>query len=87
LSSWVGKELHQIRNTHAAFHYGMLPGMIHAALSCFITKGKEPWQLKNTVPDSARTQPAEKYKERQYPKPDGVLSFDLLSNLQRSGTY
>lgn len=23
----------------------------------------------------------------QYPKPDGEISFDLLTNLQRSGTY
>jgi len=29
---------------------------------------------------------ASKYQPIQYPKPDGVLTFDLLTNLQRSGT-
>jgi electron-transferring-flavoprotein dehydrogenase len=39
-SSWVAEELKVVRNTHAAFHYGLLAGMVHTALSCFITKGK-----------------------------------------------
>ena len=42
-ASWVGKELYAVRNTHAAFHYGTLAGMVHTALSCFVTRGKEPW--------------------------------------------
>ncbi len=84
--SWIGTELKQIRNTHAAFHNGVLAGMAHTALSCFITKGAEPWTLKNTKPDSDKTELAAKCKEIVYPRPDGVLSFDLLSNLQRSGT-
>ena len=74
-----------IRNTHAAFKYGLIPGMIHTAFSCFISKGNEPWTLHNTIPDSARTEPAVRHTPIEYPKPDGKLSFDLLSNLQRSG--
>lgn len=85
-ASWIADELKIIRNTHASFHNGLLAGMTHTALSCFITKGAEPWTLANTVPDSARTGLAKDYKEIVYPKPDGVLSFDLLTNLQRSGT-
>jgi electron-transferring-flavoprotein dehydrogenase len=34
----------------------------------------------------AQTRPASEYKPIDYPKPDGVLSFPLLSNLARSGT-
>ena len=60
--------------------------MTHTALSCFITKGKEPWTLSNSVPDSAKTGQAKDFSEINYPKADGVLSFDLLTNLQRSGT-
>ena len=85
-SSWIADELKIIRNTHAAFHKGLLAGMTHTALSCFITKGEEPWTLSNTVPDSAKTGLAKDFKEIIYPKPDGVISFDLLTNLQRSGT-
>jgi electron-transferring-flavoprotein dehydrogenase len=84
--SWIADELKQIRNTHAAFHQGTLAGMTHTALSCFITRGYEPWTLQNTTSDADKTCEAKYYNEIIYPKPDGVLSFDLLTNLQRSGT-
>jgi electron-transferring-flavoprotein dehydrogenase len=85
--SWVGKELHEIRNAHASFHspLGTLGGMIHTGFSCFISKGREPWTLKIDTTDSEKTKPAKECEEITYPKPDGVLSFDLLTNLQRSG--
>lgn len=86
MSSWIAKELKEVRNTHAAFHWGLLLGMIHTALSCFITKGREPWTLSNQIPDSAKTKLAKDSEVINYPKPDGMISFDLLSNLQRSGT-
>ena len=85
-ASWVGQELYAVRNTHAAFHYGTLAGMVHTAFSCFISRGKEPWSLRNSTPDSACTQPAKGFTEIAYPKPDNALSFDLLTNLARSGT-
>ena len=85
-SSWIADELKVVRNTHAAFHHGLLPGMVHTALSTFVTQGKEPWSLRNATPDSVQTRPAKSCSEIVYPKNDGVLSFDLLTNLQRSGT-
>lgn len=87
-SSWVADELKVVRNTHAAFHLpgGTIAGMAHSGLSCLITQGKEPWTLRNKVKDADRTRPAKECEEIVYPKPDGVLSFDLLTNLQRSGT-
>ena len=36
--------------------------------------------------DSEKTKPAAECEEIVYPKPDGKLSFELLSNLSRSGT-
>ena len=48
-ASWVGKELYAVRNTHAAFHYGTLAGMVHTALSCFVTRGNEPWYVHHLV--------------------------------------
>ena len=76
-----------MRNTHSAFHspFGTLGGLVHSYISCAVN-GKEPWSLHNTTPDSARTQPAEGYSPIPYPRPDGVVTFDLLTNLQRSGT-
>lgn len=84
--SWVFDELKAVRNCHNAFHYGVLPGLMHSGISMFVTKGKEPWTLNNTKKDSERTKKASECKPIEYPKPDGKLSFDLLSNLSRSGT-
>lgn len=83
----MGEELRVIRNAHASFHspLGLLGGMVHTGFSCFISKGKEPWTLKNDKIDADKTKPAKECEEIVYPKPDGVLSFDLLTNLQRSG--
>ena len=86
-ASWVAQELKVVRNTHASFHLpgGCMTGMMYSGISCFVLKGREPWTFANHTPDSDRTRPAAEFKEIQYHKPDGVLSFDLLTNLQRSG--
>lgn len=56
--SWVAAELKKVRNVHAAFHWGLLPGMVYAGFSTFISNGNEPWTLKNAVRDSAKTKAA-----------------------------
>ncbi|CAM9118633.1 unnamed protein product [Chrysoparadoxa australica] len=84
--SWVMKELKEVRNCHASFKKGLLPGMVYTGLEAHILKGKEPWTFKNSKQDWETTQEASSQQEIVYPKPDGVLSFDLLTNLQRSGT-
>ena len=84
--SWVWEELRAVRNYHPSFKLGLLPGMAYSGFSAFISKGREPWTFRNSVPDSAKTAPAIAHAPIAYPKPDGVLSFDLLTNLARSGT-
>jgi len=51
-----------------------------------ITKGKEPWTWRHHKKDCDTTLPKAQAKKIEYPKHDGVLTFDLLTNLQRSGT-
>ncbi|GMF17058.1 unnamed protein product [Phytophthora fragariaefolia] len=85
-SSWIAEELKAVRNVHAGFGKGFLPGLLHAGVATHVLRGKEPWTIPNTVPDSAKTRPAKEFTPIEYPKPDGKLTFDLLSNLQRSGT-
>ena len=51
-----------------------------------ITKGKEPWTFAHKTKDSESTEPSSKHQEIKYPKHDGKLTFDLLTNLTRSGT-
>ena len=50
------------------------------------TKGKEPWTNAHKTKDSETTEPKDKHKEIIYPKPDDKLTFDILTNLTRSGT-
>lgn len=87
-NSWIYEELHQVRNCHQAFSkWGVGGGLVYTGLATHITKGKEPWTLKHSKRDGDTTGEAKKYEEITYPTPDGKLTFDLLTNLQRSGTY
>ena len=43
--SWVGKELYKARNIRPAFHRGLWPGLIYAAIDQTIFQGKAPWTL------------------------------------------
>ena len=86
--SWVYEELYQVRNCHESFaRYGLLPGLMYTGLVTHVTKGREPWTLLHSIRDTDKTQTADMFKPISYPQPDGVLTFDLLTNLQRSGTY
>lgn len=60
--------------------------MAHGALVS-ITKGREPWSFYSPRGhrDCDETDAKEKYKPIEYPKHDNVLTFDLLTNLARSG--
>lgn len=87
-SSWIYDELFQVRNCHQAFSkWGVGGGLVYNGLATHITKGREPWTLGHSHTDAEATKPAEQFTPKQYPAPDGKLTFDLLTNLQRSGTY
>lgn len=86
--SWIHEELHQVRNSHEAFsRWGVGGGLVYTGLTCHVTKGNEPWTLAHTTTDADKTKECKKFEPIQYPAPDGKLTFDLLTNLQRSGTY
>lgn len=86
--SWVYDELYQVRNCHQAFSkFGIAGGLLYNGLATHVTKGREPWTLEHTKADSECTEPASKHQPIDYPAPDGKLTFDLLTNLQRSNTY
>ena len=79
------KELYKSRNFKTGFDRGLWFGLAHGRLTT-ITKGREPWTLVHKVKDSQATKPKVEFKPIQYPKHDGTLTFDLLTNLTRSGT-
>ena len=85
-SSWVAEELKASRNFKGGFEKGLWFGMAHGGFISHITKGSEPWTFAHRKTDSQATGTKDKHQEIEYPKPDGKLTFDLLTNLQRSGT-
>eukprot|EP00558_Chaetoceros_sp_UNC1202_P012276 CAMPEP_0197238832 /NCGR_PEP_ID=MMETSP1429-20130617/5339_1 /TAXON_ID=49237 /ORGANISM="Chaetoceros sp., Strain UNC1202" /LENGTH=680 /DNA_ID=CAMNT_0042698099 /DNA_START=25 /DNA_END=2067 /DNA_ORIENTATION=+ len=86
--SWVHEELYEVRNTHEAFaRWGFLPGLAYAGLAAHVTKGREPWTFSHQTRDADKTKEARNFEPISYLPADGVLTFDLLTNLQRSGTY
>uniref|UniRef100_A0A8C7ZNZ1 Electron transfer flavoprotein-ubiquinone oxidoreductase n=1 Tax=Oryzias sinensis TaxID=183150 RepID=A0A8C7ZNZ1_9TELE len=87
-SSWVWKELHSVRNIRPSFHnpLGLYGGMIYTGIFYWILRGKEPWTLKHRGLDAHQLKPAKECTPIEYPKPDGKISFDLLSSVALSGT-
>uniref|UniRef100_A0AAR2J3Y3 Electron transfer flavoprotein-ubiquinone oxidoreductase n=1 Tax=Pygocentrus nattereri TaxID=42514 RepID=A0AAR2J3Y3_PYGNA len=87
-NSWVWKELHAVRNIRPSFHnyFGLYGGMLYTGIFYWILRGKEPWTLKHCGMDSAQLKPAKECTPIEYPKPDGKISFDLLSSVALSGT-
>jgi len=83
--SWVWEELKQVRNFKPAWKYGMYAGLGYGGFTLIGTRGKEPWTFKWDKKDHEYTKPASEFKEIQYPKNDGKISFDLLDNLIKSG--
>ncbi|XWS22217.1 hypothetical protein CRYUN_Cryun29cG0015400 [Craigia yunnanensis] len=85
-NSWVWEELHKARNYRPAFEYGLFPGLAISALERYVLKGKSPFTLKHGKPDHEATNVAGLHSPIQYPKPDGILSFDVPTSLHRSNT-
>jgi len=85
-SSWAGKELKYARNFRPGFKYGLLLGTILGAIDQKIFNGKAPWTIKLDHADHKATKPAKKCPKIIYNKPDGIISFDRLTNLSFSGT-
>lgn len=88
-SNWVYKELYETRNIRSSFRskLGIYGGLLYSGIDQFIFRGKTPWTFKSNGPDYAQTKFAMESHPINYPKPDGILSFDLLDNVARTGTY
>jgi len=81
-SSWVYDELHRARNFRpAAARFGMALGTVYAGLDLKVMKGKLPWTLHHKHWDHETLKPKDQMPRIDYPKPDGVVSFDKLSSV------
>ena len=86
-NSWAGKELKAARNVRPSFKYGLKLGTILTGIDQIFLRGKAPWTLKHGEPDHCSLQEKNKAKKIDYPKPDGKISFDRLTNVSFSSTY
>ncbi|EMD60986.1 hypothetical protein COCSADRAFT_39690 [Bipolaris sorokiniana ND90Pr] len=84
----IWSELKTVRNMRPSFHtpLGVYGGIMYSGLEAYVLRGKAPWTLKHGKPDHAATKPADEYQKIEYPKPDGKISFDILTSVSRSGT-
>ena len=82
--SWVGKELKKVRNIRPGFQKGLWFGLINAAFET-VTMGLAPWTLHNHA-DHEQLKKADECTPIEYPKPDGILTFDRLTSVSFSNT-
>ena len=84
--SWLFKELKSSRNIGPIMHkLGMFLGVVYTFVDQLF-RGRLPWTFQDPTPDYATLKPADECEKIDYPKPDGVLSFDKLSSVFLSGT-
>ena len=87
LSSWIYTELHKSRNFGPIFHkFGALIGAFFNAIDQFIFRGNLPFTLNNPVPDHECLKKSSEVNKIEYPKPDGIFSFDKPSSVYLSNT-
>ena len=84
--SWVADELYKVRNIRPGFRHGLIAGLTNAAFEAYISRGKSPWTLANHA-DNLTLKPANKSMKIDYPKPDGILTFDRLSSVYLTNTF
>ncbi|KAI9786633.1 MAG: hypothetical protein M1839_006184 [Geoglossum umbratile] len=87
-ASTIWEELKEVRNMRPSFHnpFKLYGGILYSGLEAFILKGRVPWTLPHNKPDHAATKLASQSKRIEYPKPDGKISFDILTSVSRTGT-
>lgn len=87
-SSWIWEELQEVRNMRPSFHspLGVYGGMLYSGLDAYVLRGKVPWTLKHRGADHSLTKAASEFKNIDYPKPDGKITFDVMTSVSRTGT-
>jgi len=84
--SWVWDELYRARNIRPSFKWGFWSAIVYSALDTYLFRGRAPWTLRHHGTDHESTRKASECKPIEYPTPDGVISFDRLTNVSFSNT-
>ena len=86
-NSWAGKELKKARNVRPSFRFGLKIGMILSGIDQILLRGNAPWTLKHAEEDHLSLRSKSESQQIKYPRPDGVITFDRLTNVSYSSTY
>ena len=88
--SWVYRELHKVRNVKPGLKWGLWGGMIHGGAHMWLNDlglgALAGWTLRHGRADHESLKPAASMPAIDYPKPDGVLTFDRNSSVYLSST-
>jgi len=84
--SWLYEELHKARNFKPWMSKGLYLGSLMFGIDQTLLRGKAPWTLRLTA-DHLKLKKAAECTPIDYPKPDGIISFDRLSSVFLSNTH
>ena len=85
--SWLYQELYRSRNFGAAIHkLGNWLGGTYNFIDQNLFAGRLPFRITDPVADHETLKPASDCTPIEYPKPDGVLTFDKTSSVYLSNT-
>ena len=84
--SWLWDELYRARNIRPSFRRGLWGGLVYSALDTYLFfGGRAPWTLGHHE-DHKALKKAAQCPRIEYPKADGVITFDRLSSVYLSNT-
>ena len=85
-ASWLYQELNKARNFKPWMSKGLYLGSLMFGIDQTVLRGKAPWTLQHHHADNETLKVKSEAAPIQYPKPDGVLTFDRLTDLSFSNT-
>jgi electron-transferring-flavoprotein dehydrogenase len=85
-ASWLHDELHRARNFKPWMAKGLALGTVMVGVDQVLLGGRAPWTLRHAHADHETLKTRSESAPIDYPKPDGVLTFDRLSSVFVSNT-
>jgi len=85
-SSWLYDELHKARNFKPWMSKGLYTGSLMFGIDQVVLGGRAPWTLHHQHADNETLREKTEVQPIAYRKPDGMLTFDLLSSVFISNT-
>jgi len=85
-SSWLHDDLHRARNFKPWMSKGLFLGTLMVGIDQVLLGGRAPWTLRHRHRDHETLKTKNESEPIEYPKPDGIITFDRLSSVYLSNT-